>query len=291
MWTSRAAQVFRYGARAGGADVTDEDFWALIGLLGGVADERSVARLAAGLDDRAEDFRRRVNSAVEELDGARFGWLPINDVTDPDDADGVPLAGTALASFLLAVVAAGPEVFSAVRSDPAVATARRWSFSEADRLGRVGEEIDGPAGWCRPLVYGSGAHWLAYADAVLEIAAALDTRDDWRSWWAAAGRERLDLVIELTGEDTGTVRRGGRVVRADFRLPLGRLRHRSPGVAARIAAEDLTRILGQAGEKLALGVPPALPWPAGAEPADPRAADRAARLAELRRKARLRRQR
>jgi hypothetical protein len=267
-------------------DVTDEEFWALIGMLGGVADERSVARLAARLNDRTEEFQQRIDGAVRDLDGARFQLLPINDVSDPDDADGVPLTGTALESFLFAVVAAGPEVYSAVRSDPAVATTRRWSFSEADQLGRVHEEISGPAGWCRPLVFGSSEHWFSYADAVLEIAAALDAREDWRSWWATAGRERLDLVIELADEDTGTVRRSGRVVRADFRLPLKRLLHRSPGVAARVAAEDLTRILKLVAGKLALAEPPALPWPAHAEPEEPRSADRAARLKELRRKLR-----
>jgi hypothetical protein len=90
-------------------------------------------------------------------------------------------------------------------------------------------------------VFGSSEHWLRYADAVLKIAKALDAREDWRSWWAAAGRERLDLVIELTDEDTGSVRRSGRLVRADFRLPVRRLLHRPPGVAARIAAEDYKR--------------------------------------------------
>jgi hypothetical protein len=264
--------------------LTDEEFWALIGLLDGVADERSVARLAARLDDRAEHFQQRLDSAVRDLDASRLDRLPINDVSDPADADGVPLIGTALESFLLAVVAAGPDVYNAVRADPAAATTRRWSFSEADRLGRTYEQISGPAGWCRPLVYGSGEHWLPYADAVLEITMALDTREDWRSWWAASGRERLDLVIELSDEDTGIVRRRGRLVRADFRLPLQRLLHRSPGVAARIAAEDLTRILKLVGEKLALAVPPALPWPANAEPEDPRRAGSAARLIELRRK-------
>ncbi|TDC29213.1 hypothetical protein [Micromonospora sp. KC213] len=262
--------------------VTDEEFWALVGELGGVADERSVARLRDRLGDRAEEFQLRVDAAVRELDGGRFEKLPVRDVCDPAGAEPLPLLGDALHSFLLAVVAAGPEVYHAVRADPAVATARSWSSGEAEHLGRVHEEISGSDGWCRPLVFGGGGDWQPYADAVHDIAEELDRREDWRAWWATAGREWLEVIIELTDEDTGTVRRGGRAVRADFRLPMQRLRHRSPGVAARVAAEDLTRILTLVGERLKLADPPPVPWPANAEPLDPRSAERAARLEELR---------
>jgi hypothetical protein len=55
--------------------------------------------------------------------------------------------------------------------------------------------------------------------------------------------------------------------------------HRSPGAAARIAAQDLTGILGLVAGKLALAGPPAVPLPAGVEPEGQRSA---ARLRELR---------
>lgn len=262
--------------------VTDEEFWALIGQLGGVADERSVARLTKRLGDRTEDFQHRVEAAVHELDAARFENLPVRDVLDPADAEPLPLLGDALHSFLLAVVAAGPEVYHAVRADPAAAEARSWSFGEAEHLGRVHEEIGGSGGWCRPLVFGGGGDWQPYAHAVHDIAEELDHRDDWRAWWATGGREWLEVVIELADEDTGTVRRSGRAVRADFRLQMRRLRHRSPGVAAQVAAEDLTRILTLVGERLKLADPPPVPWPAGAEPEDLRSAERATRLQVLR---------
>ncbi|MFY1633600.1 hypothetical protein ACN27F_10000 [Solwaraspora sp. WMMB335] len=264
--------------------MTDEEFWALIRSLGGVADERTVARLCGELGDLAAALQQRVDEMVRALDGSRLQGLLVGDVSDPPGVEPLPLTGTALENLLLAVVAAGPDVYGSVRADPAVVTTRRWSFSEADRLGRVFEEIAGPPGWCRPLVFGSAGHWLSYADAVHEIATALDARDDWRSWWAVAGRERLDLVIELTDDDSGAVRTGGRIVRADFRFPLQRLLHRPPGVTARLAAEDVTRIMQAVAVKLRLSAPPATPWPAVAEPEDPRSADRAARLKALRRK-------
>jgi hypothetical protein len=57
--------------------VTDEESWALIGVLDGAADETSVARLVARLGDRAEDFRQRLDQAVQGLRGARFHMLPV----------------------------------------------------------------------------------------------------------------------------------------------------------------------------------------------------------------------
>lgn len=140
------------------------------------------------------------------------------------------------------------------------------------------DELGLTGGWCRPLVYGGGGDWLAYADTVHHLAAELDDRADWRAWWAGARREWLEVVVELGDEDTGVVRRGRRVVRADFRLPMRRLLHRSPGAAARVAAEDVTRILTLVGERLKLAGPPPVPWPANAEPESPNAA----RLRELR---------
>lgn len=271
--------------------VTDEEFWALVGLLDGVADERSIARLTAALADRLEEFQRRLDEAIRGLDGSRFLMLPVHDVSDPDGAEPLPLMGDALENFLLAVVAAGPEVYQSVRADPAAATTRPWSFGEADRLARVYEEITGAApddpaaeseGWCRPVVFSNTGYWLPYAAAVYEIAAALHTRADWQTWWETSGRSRLDLIIDLADEDKGIVRRGTQVVKADFRLPAIRLLRRPPGVAARIAAEDVARILTLVAEKLALADPPPVPWPAGAEPEDPRSAQRAARLKELR---------
>jgi hypothetical protein len=40
----------------------DEEFWAHVGRLGGVADARSVPGLTAGLGDRVEAFQRPTRS-------------------------------------------------------------------------------------------------------------------------------------------------------------------------------------------------------------------------------------
>jgi hypothetical protein len=261
--------------------MTDDEFWTWISVLGGTADRQAVHRLTERLGDRAEAFQHRLDEMIDALDGSRFAGLPVRDVSDPGDADPLPLLGDALESFLLAVVAAGPETYRALRTDPAAATTRPWPFGEAGLLRRVHESITG-TGWCRAMVFGGGGTWSSYADAVHEIAGSLNRRDDWRAWWQAGERDHLDLVIELGDDEHGTVRCGATVVRADFRLPVSRVLHRPAGVSARIAAQDVTRILTVVAGKAALPALPRLPWPASAEPPDSPAATRAARLAELR---------
>jgi hypothetical protein len=96
------------------------------------------------------------------------------------------------------------------------------------------------------------------------------TISTWSSSWAATTTAR-------SGADPLW---SGRI----FRLPGARVLHRSPGVSARIAAQDVTRILAAVAGKAGLPAPPPLPWPASAEPEASPAAAREARLAELRKR-------
>lgn len=224
----------------------DGEFWELIDLLDGVAGRASVARLTAALGDRAEEFRERIGVAVRDID------------TDRVVAD-VPLDGDARQVFLLGVVAAGRDVYESVRADPASAAGRAWDFERAELLSLVAAENDGP-GWCRPQVSLSSMSGVAYADALYDIAADMGGRADWREWWAAAGREFLDLHVEQDDAGSGRIRRGRRVVRAGYRLPM-----RKRGGAA----QDMARIMGEVAAELNMPEPPAVPVPARLKPGRP----------------------
>ena len=243
------------GSKGGSVRAVDDgEFWALIDVMGGVADGPSVARLTAALGDQghAEEFQQRVDAAVRELGPERFAGMTV---------DGLPLVGEVLESFLLAVVAAGRDVHAAVRASPASAAGREWDLGQADLLGLIHEENDAP-GWCRPRVAIGTARAIPYADAVYEIAFAMGGRADWRDWWAAADREFLDLRLEQDDADTGRVSRGRKVVRAVYQLPMRRPSSRGRGVSAGVAAEDMARIMAEVAGKLELPAPPAVPVPA-----------------------------
>jgi hypothetical protein len=277
--------------------VTDDDFWSLIDVLDGVADQESTGRLvdhlAACPSEDAEDFADRLDTALQNLDASRFIMLAVRDVSDPDDAEPIPLLGDALHHFLLAVIAAGRNAYELARTNPTSVTNRSWAPAEADQLLTVYERVTGLTrrgpddkqhGWCQPLVFGGGAFPQAYPAAVHEIADTLNSRTDWRAWWAASGSTILEVVIDLCEEDTGTVRKGKKGTKADFRLPLARLRHRNAGTAATIATDDMARILGQVQRKLGLSPTPTVPTPTGAEPIGAAEKTRTARLADLRAK-------
>lgn len=209
----------------------DEKFWQLIDVLGGVADREStvqlVDRLAARPPAAAEDFARTLDAAVQGLDPSRFVMVPVRDVSDPVDAEPVPLLGDALQQFLLAVIAAGRDAYEAVRVKPETVAERSWAFGDADQLGTVYERVTGltwhgiapeEVGWCQPLVFSAGSSPRSYPATIHAIADSLNARTDWRAWWAASGSATLEVVIDLCDEDTGTVRRGNKGTKADFRL-------------------------------------------------------------------------
>ncbi|GAB7036428.1 MULTISPECIES: hypothetical protein [Catenuloplanes] len=151
-----------------------------------------------------------------------------------------------------------------------------------DLIGELGGVADERSRWCEPLVFGGGGDWTAYADAVLEITDDIGSRPEWRAWWEVSGCTTLRLVIELADAEACAVRRGAGAVTAECRVLASRLRHRSAAVAARIAAGDVAGVVRTVAAVLGLPDPPAVPRPAGAGPADPRADGRAARLRELR---------
>lgn len=277
--------------------MTDEEFWELIDVLGGVADEESTRRLVDRLTAQppadTESFARRLDTAVQGLDPSRFIMVPVRDVSDPVDAEPVPLLGDALHQFLLAVIAAGQDAYEAARAEPESVAARSWAFAEAGHLLTVYERVTGltwqetaaeQSGWCQPLVFGAGSFPRAYPATIHAITDTLNARTDWQLWWAASGSSTLEVVIDLCDEDAGTVRRGKKGTKADFRLPLARLRHRSDAAAAALAAEDMTHILQQVQSKLKLPPLPAFPTPAGTHPIDAGDKARTSRLADLRAK-------
>jgi hypothetical protein len=239
----------------------------------------------------SDEFATMLQAVVAALDPSLFASLPVRDAAD--EGEPIPLLGDALHSFVGAVVAAGRIEYERARQSPASVLDRTWDFGEADRLLELGAPavIAGGSGWLRTLVFGAGAGAVpdAYPRAVEEIAADLNERAEWQAWWSAAGGlPFLEVVIELgdEDEDTGSVRRG----LAQYRFPIARLRRRSAGVVATLAAEDVTRILEDVRRVRKLGPLPPVPTPAAAEPIAVGERDRAARIAQLRASTRERRE-
>ncbi|KQW17036.1 hypothetical protein ASD08_23395 [Streptomyces sp. Root369] len=95
-------------------------FWALIGTLGGRADEDGCNRLAVELSARPvldiRGFAERLSEALYRLDQEKFGTLPVADLTLPD-GEPFPQSGDGFLYSRCAVVAAGQSVWESVFFD------------------------------------------------------------------------------------------------------------------------------------------------------------------------------
>jgi hypothetical protein len=102
--------------------MTWEDFWQLIALLDGHADQRRCADLAGVLAQRPAPeitgFAERLAEALYRLDQERFGLLPVAGLSTEDDP--FPQSGDVFLYSRCAVVAAGRKVYEGMFfGDPA----------------------------------------------------------------------------------------------------------------------------------------------------------------------------
>lgn len=207
--------------------MTEEEFWSLISVLRGVANQRTIPALTAALAQqgkvRIEEFADSLSENLRRLANEPLSGTPARDVNDPSDALPVPLVGDALINFHFAVVAAGSSRFQQIRKNPDQVATCAWDFSESDRLAEAvstAYEITTGQPWLGPLpgfhihepdestnLVAGGPIWLsfalhgdidiptAYFDAANTAVDMVHEDPQWRTWWSHA--EQRDLNIEI----------------------------------------------------------------------------------------------
>ncbi|WP_079085101.1 DUF4240 domain-containing protein [Streptomyces dysideae] len=301
--------------------MTEEEFWSLIDLLEGAANQQTTPALAETLardgKDRIDEFADMLAAKVQQIETDALSGIPARDVNDPPGAPSVPLFGDALINLRFAVVAAGRPRFQQILNNPDQAADRAWDFSESDSLAEAvamayekttGEPWLGPLpGFCmdepgEPTVIAAGdTPWLtlalhgdrdipaAYFDAVGAVIGMVQGDPQWRTWWSRAEQRDLAIEIECTSqaERSSVTARSGRAW-ASFRRNDSRFRGLNKGGLAYLAATDLEAILTLVSTSLSLPTPPQVPRPAHATPPTRRDDAARSRLEELRQRHRKR---
>lgn len=302
--------------------MTDEEFWNLVGTLGGESNRNTVGTLAEILAskgiDSVEEFAEKLTENMRKLDNAGFSGALVRDVTDPQEAHPVPLIGDALVNFHFAVIAAGKSQFHEFIAEPGRVTQHRWDFSESDAIGEAVtsayEKITGrpwpgplpghltaeqpsktngniraalPELWLNLALHGEGEIPAPYFDAVSAVAESINADPDWRTWWSNTELGELTVEIEFGDRSDSasvSVRRGQ--AWASFRLEASRFKGNAPGTLAYLACIDLEAAFAQVSVELNTGAPPTVPFPANATPPTPKNQAARERLAQLRRRRR-----
>ncbi|WP_078503905.1 DUF4240 domain-containing protein [Streptomyces viridochromogenes] len=301
--------------------MTEEEFWSLIDLLGGVANQRTTPALAEALarqgDVRVEEFADMLAENLQRLASEPLSGIPVRDVNDPSDAPPVPLVGDALINLHFAIVAAGSSRFQQIRKNPDQVTDDAWDFSESDGLAEAvstAYEITTGQPWLGPLpgfrkdepeestaIVTGDFPWLnlalhgendipaAYFDAAGAVVDMVHDDPQWRTWWSRAEQRGLDIEIEYISqaERSRVTTRKGRAW-ASFRRNGSRFRGLNEGGLAYLAATDLEAIFTLVATSLSLPTPPHVPRPAHATPPTRRDDAARARLEELRQRHRRR---
>ncbi|WP_149831042.1 DUF4240 domain-containing protein [Streptomyces tailanensis] len=297
--------------------MTEEEFWSLIDLLGGVANQRTTPALTEALARqgkiRVEEFADMLTEKLQRLASDPLTGIPVRDVNDPSDALIPPLVGDALINLHFAVVAAGSSRFQHIRKNPERVADCAWDFSESDGLAEAvstayeittGEPWPGPLpGFCmdeaeESMAIAAGhAPWLslalhgdndipaAYFDAACSVVDMVHHDPQWRTWWSRAEQRDLNIEIEYTSkaERSRVTTRKGRAW-ASFRRNDSRFRGSNKGGLAYGAATDLEAIFTLVASSLSLPTPPQVPHPAHATPPTRRDDAARARLEELRKR-------
>jgi hypothetical protein len=295
--------------------MTEEDFWSLIDLLGGAANQRTTPALKEALarqgEARVEEFADRLTEKIGRLADVPLSGIPAQDVSDPSGAQPVPLAGDALINLHFAVVAAGIAQFQQILRNPGHVAERAWDFSESDSLAEAvskAYEVATGKPWLGPLpgflvdepedptaIAKSETPWLnlalhgdneipsAYFDAAGTVVEMIHDDPQWRAWWSSAEQLSLEIDIDYTSqaENSRVATRKGRAW-ASFRRSGSRFRGLNKSRLAYLATTDLDAVLALVSTSLRMPTPPQVPRPAHAT-APTRQDDTArARLEELR---------
>lgn len=296
--------------------MTEKEFWSLISVLGGVANQRTTPALTEALARQGEagieEFAELLAGSLQHLADTALSGVPVRDVTDPPDAPPVPLVGDALINLHFAVVAAGSSRFQQIRKNPDQVADHPWDFSESDGLAEAvstahetvtgqpwlgplpGFPIDEPGAGSTNLTPGDRA-WLtlalhgdidiprAYFDAACTTVDMVQNDSRWRTWWSHA--EQGDLNIEIAyaslAERSHVATRKGRVW-ASFRKDGASFRGLNRGGLAYLAATDLDAMFALVSTSLSLPTPPQVPRLAQATPPTRQNAAARTRLRELR---------
>ncbi|MFP1628973.1 DUF4240 domain-containing protein [Streptomyces sp. 5K101] len=295
--------------------MTEEEFWSLIDLLGGVANQRTTSALTEALTRegkaRTEEFADILTEKLQRLESESLSGIPTRDVNDPSDAPPLPLVGDALISLHFAVVAAGKSRFHQIQEHPDRVADWAWDFSESDGLADAvsmayenttgqpwpgpppGFHVDEPETstatvtadfpWLSLALHGDNDIPVAYFDAAGTVVELMRSDSQWRTWWSRA--EQSDLAIEIeygsrTERNSVTTRKGR--AWASFRRNEARFRGLNKGALAYLAATDLEEVFTLVSTSLSLPTPPQVPRPAQATPPTRRTEAARARLEELR---------
>ncbi|WP_351231387.1 DUF4240 domain-containing protein [Streptomyces sp. NPDC002133] len=303
--------------------MTEEEFWSLIDLLGGVANQRTTPALAEALTREGkvhvEEFADTLTEKLQLLESEPHSGIPTRDVNDPSDASPVPLVGDALINLHFAVVAAGKSRFHRIQEHPDRVADCAWDFSESDSLAEAvamayenttgqpwlgpmpGSPMDEPEAsttvvtgdvpWLSLALHGDSDIPVAYFDAAGTVVEMIHDDPQWRTWWSSRAEQR-DLAIEIEytaqAERSSVTARSG-VAWASFRRNDSRFRGLNKGRLANLAAADLEAVLALVSSSLSLPTPPQVPRPAQATPPTRREDAARARLEELRQRHRKRR--
>ncbi|MFF7947334.1 DUF4240 domain-containing protein [Streptomyces griseorubiginosus] len=297
--------------------MTEDDFWSLIDLLGGAANQQTTSALTEALahqgQDRVEEFAARLTDAVSRLADLPLSGIPTQDVSDPSGAQPVPLTGDALINLHFAVVAAGITQFQQVLKNPGHVAEHAWDFSESDSLAEAVSEAyevttgkpwlgplpgflmdepeDPTAGarravpWLNLALHGDNEIPSAYFDAVGTVVETIHDDAQWRTWWSSTEQLSLEIDIDYTSqaESSRVTTRKGRAW-ASFIRSGSRFRGLNKGRLAYLATTDLEAVFALVSTSLRMATPPQVPRPAHATPPTRQDDTARARLEELRRR-------
>ncbi len=264
--------------------MTDEDFWELIGTLGGVVDEDGADLLGERLSSlgaqEVESFCAHLAGKVRALTALPLEGRPVADVSD-EGRPPSPLVGDAHENLLYAVVAAGRQRYEAVLADAAAAQDEEWDAGEAELLvDAVAAVLWDVAGldWSEsfdPVLSGlpDGGRWYdiyrgsawksvpgGYRKAAHALDQALNDSAEWRAWWSQTGLRKIEVGVTVNADrNRDRVERGREIARAGFERDRSYFADRDPAALTKLAAEEAVHIMGAIARALDMTPPPPLP--------------------------------
>ncbi|GAA3399319.1 DUF4240 domain-containing protein [Cryptosporangium minutisporangium] len=220
--------------------MTEEEFWALVGQLGGAVTEESVEHLTTALAARSEaaiiGFADQLAAALYRLDTPPHAD---RDLLDPESGQSMGMSDDSFLYARAGTVAAGRAVYERAVADPAALRTSLEDLNGEFLLQVAPEAWDRATGlaWDHetPVSYETGSNWPAWGKTApveaepyrapwfrLGIYHGLDARrvtaqvralfacDDairkdaaWQAWWEHAGTPELELNMYYGFETEG----------------------------------------------------------------------------------------